>query len=223
MWGSIFLGAEYTFSSGKGKQSLLSDLKAIQPTVLISIPQRWQDIYDSIGSTIDLVNDDFASIAPRVKEVTGGALQWGLSAAGYLSPDVFRFFQAHGIHLHSGYGMTEATGGITMTPTDGYIENSVGIPLPGMEMKLADDGELWIRGAYVSRSYWNPTEPDERPGGWFTTGDIFQSLDNGQIEIIDRKKEIYMHNIEGIVLTMNTESQGSNCRSSKDREHVQGF
>ncbi len=200
MWGSIFLGAEYTFSSGKGKQSLLSDLKAIKPTVLISIPQRWQDIYDSIGSTVDLVNDDFVSIAPRVKEVTGGALQWGLSAAGYLSPDVFRFFQAHGIHLHSGYGMTEATGGITMTPTDGYIDNSVGIPLPGMDIKLAEDGELWIRGAYVSDSYWNPTEPDERPDGWFTTGDIFQSLDNGQIEIIDRKKEIYK-NAKGQTVT----------------------
>ena len=191
MWGSIFWGAEYTFSSGKGTQSILDDLKIIKPTVLISIPQRWQDIYDNIGSTVDLVNDDFIVIARRVNEVTGGALKWGLSAAGYLSPDVFRFFQAHNIHLHSGYGMTEATGGITMTPTDGYIENSVGIPLPGMEIKLAEDGELWIRGAYVSGSYWNPIDPDERPDGWFTTGDIFQTLDNGQIEIIDRKKEIY--------------------------------
>ncbi|MBT3228900.1 MAG: GNAT family N-acetyltransferase [Candidatus Marinimicrobia bacterium] len=191
MWGSIFWGAEYTFSSGKGIQSLLSDLKAIKPTVLISIPKRWQDIYDTIGASVDLVNDESSNISKGVKEVTGGALRWGLSAAGYLPPEIFRFFQAYDLHLHSGYGMTEATGGITMTPTDGYIENSVGIPLPGMEIKLVEDGELWIRGAYVSGSYWNPTEPDERPDGWFTTGDIFQSLDNGQIEIIDRKKEIY--------------------------------
>ncbi len=191
MWGSIFWGAEYTFSSGKGIQSLLTDLKDIKPTVLISIPKRWQDIYDTIGSKLDLLNDESTSIAPRVKVVTGGALRWGLSAAGYLPPEIFRFFQTHDIHLHSGYGMTEATGGITMTPTDGYIENSVGIPLPGMEIKLADDGELWIRGAYVSSSYWKPVDPDERPDGWFSTGDIFQSLDNGQIEIIDRKKEIY--------------------------------
>ncbi|MCF7921252.1 MAG: GNAT family N-acetyltransferase [Candidatus Marinimicrobia bacterium] len=191
MWGSIFWGAEYTFSSGKGIQSLLSDLKDNQSTVLISIPKRWQDIYDTIASKIDLQNEDPVNIAPRVKEVTGGALRWGLSAAGYLPPEIFRFFQAYDLHLHSGYGMTEATGGITMTPTDGYIENSVGIPLPGMEIKLAEDGELWIRGAYVSGSYWNPTDPDERPDGWFTTGDIFQSLEDGQIEIIDRKKEIY--------------------------------
>jgi len=191
MWGSIFWGAEYTFASGKGSQSLLEDLQEIKPTVLISIPQRWKDIYDNIGARIDVVNEDHSRIAPHVQAVTGGALKWGLSAAGYLPPEVFKFFQNHDIHLHSGYGMTEATGGITMTPTDGYIENSVGVPLPGMETRLADDGELWIRGVYVSASYWNPAEPDDRPDGWFCTGDIFQELGNGQIEIIDRKKEIY--------------------------------
>lgn len=191
MWGSIFWGAEYTFSSGKGIHSLLTDLQEIKPTVLISIPKRWQDIYDNIGAKVDLVNDDAKTIAPKVREVTGGELRWGLSAAGYLPPEVFRFFQTYDLHLHSGYGMTEATGGITMTPTDGYIENSVGLPLPGMEIRLVEDGELWIRGPYVSSSYWNPIEPDNRPDGWFTTGDIFQLLENNQIEIIDRKKEIY--------------------------------
>ncbi len=191
MWGSIFWGAKYTFSSGKGIQSLLSDLKDIQPTVLISIPKRWQDIYETIGAKVDIIQEDVETVHPVVNEITGGALRWGLSAAGYLSPEIFRFFQTHDLHLHSGYGMTEATGGITMTPTRGYVENSVGVPLPGMEIKLAEDGELWIRGAYVSGSYWKPAEPDNRPHGWFTTGDIFQTLQNGQIEIIDRKKEIY--------------------------------
>ncbi len=191
MWGSIFWGAEYTFSSGKGTQSILNDLQEIKPSVLISIPQRWLDIYDTISLSVDMTAESKSQIAPRVKEVTGGNLRWGLSAAGYLPPEIFKFFQTHDIHLHSGYGMTEATGGITMTPTDGYIENSVGVPLPGMDIKFAEDGELWIRGAYVSSSYWNPEEPEERPEGWFYTGDIFQSLANGQIEIIDRKKEIY--------------------------------
>ena len=191
MWGAIFWGAEYTFSSGKGIQSLLSDLQAIQPSVLISIPKRWQDIYEAIAAKIDVEHEEAHTVHPFVEEVTGGKLRWGLSAAGYLPPEVFKFFQIHGLHLHSGYGMTEATGGITMTPTDGYIENSVGVPLPGMEIKLAEDGELWVRGVYVSSSYWKPETADDRPEGWFTTGDIFQTLENGQIEIVDRKKEIY--------------------------------
>lgn len=191
MWGSIFWGTEYTFSSGKGAQSLLSDLKTIRPSVLISIPKRWQDIYETIAAKVDIEGENFDVIHPVVEEITGGNLSWGLSAAGYLPPEVFRFFQVHGLNLHSGYGMTEATGGITMTPTGDYLENSVGIPLPGMEIKLAADGELWIRGVYVSGSYWKPDIIDDRPEDWFTTGDIFQSLENGQLEIVDRKKEIY--------------------------------
>ncbi|MCF7822650.1 MAG: AMP-binding protein [Candidatus Marinimicrobia bacterium] len=191
MWGSIFWGAEYTFSSGKGIQSLLADIQDTQPSVLISIPKRWQDIYENIASKVDVEHGEAEVIHPVVEKVIGENLHWGLSAAGYLPPEVFRFFQVHGLNLHSGYGMTEATGGITMTPTGNYIENSVGIPLPGMEVQLAEDGELWIKGVYVSKSYWKPEITDDRPEGWFTTGDIFQPLDNGQIEIIDRKKEIY--------------------------------
>ena len=191
MWGAIFWGARYTFSSGKGIQSLLADMQDIEPTVLISIPKRWQDIYDKIATEVDIEHDEIDVIHPLLEKLTGGKLQWGLSAAGYLPPEVFRFFQMHGIHLHSGYGMTEATGGITMTPTGQYIENSVGVPLPGMELKLADDSELWIKGVYVSAAYWRPEEPEVRPDGWFTTGDIFQAISNGQYEIIDRKKEIY--------------------------------
>ena len=74
---------------------------------------------------------------------TGGRLRWGLSAAGYLDPDIFRFFQRQGVELMSGFGMTEATGGITMTPPGGYRDDSLGLPLPGIEVKLADDGEMW--------------------------------------------------------------------------------
>ena len=71
-------------------------------------------------------------------------MKWGLSAAGYLDPDIFQFFQSYKINLLSGYGMTEATGGITMTPFDDYQVDSVGKALPGIECSLMDDGELKI-------------------------------------------------------------------------------
>ena len=67
-----------------------------------------------------------------VQHVTGGRLAWGLSAAGYLDPEIFRFFAAHGVELLSGFGMTEATGGITMTAPGDYRENSLGTALPGI-------------------------------------------------------------------------------------------
>jgi len=196
LWGCIYWGAQYIFASGHGIHSLTADIAELHPTVLISIPKRWQELYDRALSRVDQETDSREHLSNVVQHILGGKLRWGLSAAGYLDPLVFRFFQEHGVHLHSGYGMTEATGGITMTPRDGYLENSVGRALPGIEIKLADDGEMMIRGPYVSPGYWKGEDEDSREEGWFPTGDIFQALENGQYEIVDRKKEIYK-NVKG--------------------------
>ena len=122
--------------------------------------------------------------------MTGGNLKWGLSAAGYLDPDIFRFFNDNGINLLSGYGMTEATGGITMTPPSDYYTDSVGKPLPGIELKLAEDNELLMRGPYVSPGYYKEEIKGSFTDGWFHTGDIFRKK-KGHYFIVDRKKEIY--------------------------------
>ncbi|HEM49455.1 MAG TPA: hypothetical protein ENO27_04505, partial [Caldithrix sp.] len=135
-------------------------------------------------------------ILEKVKEITGGELRWGLSAAGYLEPDVFTFFQRNGVELMSGFGMTEATGGITMTPPNQYIENSLGKALPGIELKIADDGELLIRGPYVMMGYFGQDYESTFIDGWLPTGDVMQTDSHGFYEIIDRKKEIYK-NIKG--------------------------
>jgi ribosomal protein S18 acetylase RimI-like enzyme len=94
--------------------------------------------------------------------------------------------------------MTEATGGITMTPPGRYKEDSLGPALPGIELALADDGELRIRGPYVMRGLLKP--PDGKQpfddGGWFPTGDLMEQDADGFIRIVDRKKEIYK-NISG--------------------------
>ena len=86
--------------------------------------------------------------------------------------------------------MTEATGGITMTPIDDYQPDSVGVPLPGIKLTLADDGELLINGPYVSTSYFGKQNGSTLLNNWFHTGDIFKEK-RGHYYIIDRKKEIY--------------------------------
>ncbi len=86
--------------------------------------------------------------------LSGGELKWGLSAAGFLPSEVFEFFQNHGIELMSGFGMTEATGGISMTPPGEYYPNSLGKELPGIMMKLGEDGELLVKGEYVMMGYY---------------------------------------------------------------------
>ena len=67
------------------------------------------------------------------------------------NPRTFRFFNRNKVALCSGFGMTEATGGISMTPPYSYRDNSVGIPLPGMAMRLTDENELEIGGPYLAR------------------------------------------------------------------------
>ena len=86
--------------------------------------------------------------------------------------------------------MTEATGGITMPPPKEYVINSVGKSLPGIELKLADDGELCMKGPYVSDGFYKIDKSDSFKGGWFHSGDIFEQK-NGHYFILDRKKDIY--------------------------------
>lgn len=197
MMGSIFWGAEYAFMENPSIETMIENMQRVKPTVFISIPKKWHQLYDQVATRVDVQFDDSHEIRQKLDEVTGGALQWGLSAAGYLPPDIFRFFQKHGVELMSGFGMTEATGGITMTPPDEYHENSLGRALPGIEIKLGDDGELLIRGHYVMIGYYGDDAGESfTEDGWLPSGDIMEMDPNGHVRILDRKKDIYK-NVRG--------------------------
>jgi len=186
--GSMFWGGAYVFVGNNSRATLLSLLQRVKPTGLISIPLRWAQIQETCLNRMEdqgagkLSDEDF-------NRVTGGNLRWGLSAAGYLEPRIFRFFQRHGVDLCSGFGMTEATGGITMTPPGDYLDDSVGKPLPGVNVRLTEQGEMQISGPYIA-SY---LDQENRPGdgSWLSTGDLFERHENGHLEIVDRIKDIY--------------------------------
>ena len=190
LMGSIYWGACYTFAESPAFNSLLNDFKLTRPTIFISIPKRWVQLYELIETKIDIDSEEDDKIKKLLNEITGGSLKWGLSAAGYLDPDIFSFFQHYKINLLSGYGMTEATGGITMTPPNDYKKDSVGKALPGIRLKLKKDGELYIRGPYVSLEYYKEKHSNSFKNGWFYTEDIFKE-NNGHYYIVDRKKDIY--------------------------------
>ena len=190
LMGSIFWGATYVFSQAPSFNSILKDFKLHKPTTFISIPKRWVQLYEMLETNLNLDNAEQSEIKTELNNITGGKLKWGLSAAGYLDADIFKIFDKYGIRMHSGYGMTESTGGITMTPTGKYIENSVGIALPGIKLKIEDDGELRIKGSYVSKGYYKEINSKSFNQGWFYTGDIFEKR-NDHFFIIDRKKDIY--------------------------------
>jgi long-subunit acyl-CoA synthetase (AMP-forming)/GNAT superfamily N-acetyltransferase len=196
--GCVFWGATYHFAESPSIDSLVREMGEVKPTVFISIPMKWMQLAERIGQEVDVEAAADPEISATVARVTGGELRWGLSAAGYLAPEVFRFFQRHGVELMSGFGMTEATGGITMTVPGAYVDDSLGRPLPGIEADLAADGELIIRGPYVMTGYLD--DPDGSPSfdeqGWFHTGDLMERDHFGELHMVDRKKEIYK-NVQG--------------------------
>ncbi len=191
MCGTLWWGATYVFARSTSHGSLLEDFKAVRPTVFISVPKKWIELHES--SVQEAASDDLDETAVQLKALTGGRLRYGLSAAGYLDPLVFKAFHRAGVELCSGYGMTEATGGITMTPPGEYADQSIGPALPGIEARRADDGELLIRGPYVSPGYYlsEGGETGADGEGWFATGDLVSLDAKGHFRITGRKKEIY--------------------------------
>ncbi|HXV74863.1 MAG TPA: GNAT family N-acetyltransferase, partial [Candidatus Polarisedimenticolaceae bacterium] len=198
MLGCVFWGATYCFLDNPSIESLIGAMGRVRPSVFISVPKKWIQLYESIAALADPVQASDAELSAATQRLTGGRLRWGLSAAGHLDPDVFRFFQRQGVELMSGFGMTEATGGITMTPPGEYRDDSLGLPLPGIELKLAPDGELCIRGPYVMMGYLDEdgSETSFDDEGWLHTGDLMQQDADGHLRLVDRKKEIYK-NIKG--------------------------
>lgn len=199
MMGCIFWGATYCFLDNPSVEALLAGMRRYRPTVFISVPKKWIQLREAIDREcggVDVADD--GTIADAALRLTGGRLRWGLSAAGHLDSEVFRFFQSQGVELMSGFGMTEATGGITMTPPGGYKDDSLGLPLPGIEIDIDAESELRIRGPYVMDGYLDPP-PGEHgvdPDGWLRTGDLMERDEDGHIRLVDRKKEIYK-NIKG--------------------------
>jgi long-chain acyl-CoA synthetase len=200
MMGVIFWDGTYVFAGNNSAETLFSQFPLVNPTGFISIPLRWQELYELCLEKINGIESEDLRIK-TVREVTGQKLHWGLSAAGWLDPDVFRFFNQYGIRLCSGFGMTEATGGITMTPPGQYRDSSVGIPLPGVRTRLTGDSELEISGHYIGRYLEEAGPGDSIPypvsvaeDAWLSTGDVFKLSRDDHFEIIDRLKDIYKNN-----------------------------
>jgi long-chain acyl-CoA synthetase len=129
----------------------------------------------------------------KVKERLGGRLRTAISGGAPLAPEIAEFFHSIDILLVEGYGLTECTTAATTNTHAAYRFGTVGRPLPGFEVKLADDGELLVRSETVFGGYYKDPEATAEvllPDGWLKTGDIAEIDDDGFVTITDRKKDI---------------------------------
>ena len=136
------------------------------------------------------------TIKPKIQGRFGGRMKAMVSGGAPLNPDIGVFFQSLGITLLQGYGQTEAGPVISCNrPKVGIKMDTVGPPLKNTEVKIADDGEILVRGPLVMKGYWrNKTETDRvLKDGWLHTGDIGHIDDRGRIAITDRKKDLIVN------------------------------
>jgi len=128
----------------------------------------------------------------RIKERLGGALHTLVSGGAALDPEVARWFHAMGIAVLEGWGLSETSAPATTNAPDAYRFGTVGRALPGVELRLAPDGEVLVRGPGVFQGYLHDPEATAAAlrDGWFHTGDIGTLDDDGFLSIVDRKKEL---------------------------------
>jgi long-chain acyl-CoA synthetase len=146
---------------------------------------------------------------PQASPDALGSVRLAVSGAAPLGGEVAAAFERRfGVVLREGYGLTEASPVVTSSPPDDRVRpGSVGVPLPGVEVRLVDDtgddvlvgdeGEVWVRGPNVFAGYWNDEDATSQaitPDGWLRTGDVAVLGDDGELYLVDRRKDLIIVN-----------------------------
>jgi long-chain acyl-CoA synthetase len=171
----------------------------VHPTGLIGIPRVWEKLYAALSTALpDMSPDAVRAMPEQVRQAVLTRIgldecRVATSGAAPIDPAIIEFFRALGVPLSEGWGMTELSNAATLTAPAAARTGAVGKPFPGVELRIADDGEVLVRGPLVMGGYYKDPERTAEAldaEGWMHTGDIGQLDADGFLRITDRKKEL---------------------------------
>ncbi|MBA2935453.1 long-chain fatty acid--CoA ligase [Sphingomonas sp. CGMCC 1.13654] len=217
----VGLGGQIYYAEGLDK--LAANIEEVRPTLMVVVPRLFEVLRTRIAKAIEKQGALPAWLLQRAEEMPdrpklwqrpmdmllsatirkkvrgrfGGRMKALVSGGAPLNPEVGRFFASLGLMLLQGYGQTEAAPVISCNrPKAGIKLDTVGPPLPDTEIRIAEDGEIQVKGELVMKGYWQNPEETARvlsPDGWLATGDIGHIDDRGRLVITDRKKDIIVN------------------------------
>jgi long-chain acyl-CoA synthetase len=218
---AIDLGGTIAYWGGDPK-GIVGELMAVKPHYLPSVPRIFEKIYTLVTSSGDPekiraatelglkvreleaagqpVPEDLQAayakadeeLFKNVRNVFGGRLRQATSGAAPIAQEILEFFYACGVPVLEGYGMTETATASTVSTGDSYKFGTVGRPLPGTEVRIADDGEILVKGPHIFHGYYKMQDKSfgAIEDGWLHTGDLGSIDEDGFLSITGRKKDI---------------------------------
>ena len=167
-------------------ETLVQNLAETQPTHLSSVPRFYEKVLAAV------TGPDGADSARRLRRIFGERVDWLSSGGAPLPVAIAQAYHEAGLLLLQGYGLTESSPVISFNHKKAFKLDSVGRPIPGVEVKIAEDGEVLSRGPHIMKGYWkNPqATADALRDGWLHTGDLGRLDDEGFLFITGRKKEL---------------------------------
>ena len=195
-YAALYNGAMLSLDPGYGKDcdKLLENWKRVRPTVFFSVPRIYQQIVTRVLQDPQWEQEIFHS-----------ELRFIFTAAAPLPKSISDVFERRGIPIYEGYGLTETSPCCTISdPSVPREPGVVGKPIPGVTLKLAEDGEILVKGPNIMRGYFHNLEATDSvlfEDGWFATGDVGEFADTG-LRLVSRKDRIFkLSNAEKVVPT----------------------
>jgi long-chain acyl-CoA synthetase len=187
----------------ESRATFLQDIQRARPTVFCSVPRLWLKFQQSVLASIPaaqldaMLNDPKAAPAVRHKVLAGLGLdevRVAVSGSAPIPPALLDWYRRLGLNMVEGYGMTEDFAHSHRTTSDLNAPGHVGVPAPGVEIRLDEDGEILIKSPGQLAGYYKRADLDAEcftADGFFRTGDLGERRSDGQLRIIGRKKELF--------------------------------